>query len=76
MLGTRATPKKSSTGTMTKNARLVYATGVGRICPKCERYIELCCCKKPPAQPVAAAKNDGIVRVRLGYAAEASCTAK
>ena len=48
---------------MTKNARLVYSTGGGRICPKCERYLELCACREKPSPATSQEKNDGIVRV-------------
>jgi translation initiation factor 1 len=40
-------------------ARLVYSTGGGRVCPGCERPVAECSCRKePPPAP-----GDGIVRV-------------
>lgn len=45
------------------NARLVYSTGAGRLCPECGRALADCRCKRSqPARPVAP-KGDGIVRV-------------
>ena len=45
------------------NARLVYSSGQGRLCPECARPVGECRCKRSrPAQP-SAAKGDGIVRV-------------
>jgi translation initiation factor 1 len=52
-----------------KDSRLVYSTGVGRVCPECGRGTEACRCRRSkPAVPAAAAgapnaKRDGIVRV-------------
>jgi translation initiation factor 1 len=48
------------------NARLVYTTGQGRLCPECARPLTECRCKRSKAAvPAAAAapKGDGIVRV-------------
>ena len=47
------------------NARLVYSTGAGRLCPECARPLSECRCRRSrPAQAsVAPAKGDGIVRV-------------
>ena len=47
------------------NARLVYSTGQGRLCPECARPVAECRCRRSkPAQPSAsAARGDGIVRV-------------
>ena len=45
------------------NARLVYSSGQGRLCPECARPVGECRCRRSkPAQPIAA-KGDGIVRV-------------
>jgi translation initiation factor 1 len=45
------------------DARLVYSTGQGRLCPECARSIAECRCKRSkPAQP-AVPSGDGIVRV-------------
>ena len=41
------------------NHRLVYSSGAGRICPKCQKPHLSCICRK-----IAAAVTDGIVRVR------------
>jgi translation initiation factor 1 len=43
------------------NSKLVYSTESGNICPKCERQIKKCVCKKKQA---ADTKSDGIVRIR------------
>ncbi len=42
-----------------KNSRLVYSSGTGRICPKCERPHLACICKK-----AVSPAGDGIVRIR------------
>lgn len=39
----------------------VYVTGMGRLCPDCDRPIKECCCKQRKAQ---AATGDGRVRVQ------------
>lgn len=44
-----------------EDARTVYSTAVGRVCPDCGRPIAACACAKKPA----AAPGDGNVRVRL-----------
>jgi translation initiation factor 1 len=41
------------------NHRLVYSSGTGRVCPKCERPVAGCICKKS-----ISTAGDGIVRVR------------
>jgi len=47
------------------NARIVYSTGQGRLCPECARPVAECRCRRSrPAQPQAVVpKGDGIVRV-------------
>ncbi len=45
------------------NSRLVYSSGSGRICPKCEKYFEHCSCKQKAQQQAAGIKDDGVVRV-------------
>jgi translation initiation factor 1 len=47
------------------NARLVYSTGQGRLCPECARPMSDCRCRRSkPAQAASnAPKGDGIVRV-------------
>jgi translation initiation factor 1 len=44
------------------NARTVYTSESGRICPNCGRPIAQCACKQKPAQ---VSPGDGIVRVAL-----------
>lgn len=47
-------------------ARTVYTTESGRICPDCGRPIDACRCKKKQASPAArTGPNDGIVRVSI-----------
>jgi translation initiation factor 1 len=47
------------------NARPVYSTGTGRLCPECTRPLADCRCRRSrAARPEAAApRGDGIVRV-------------
>jgi translation initiation factor 1 len=48
------------------NARLVYSTGQGRLCPECARPLADCRCKRSKAAVPGAAAipgGDGIVRV-------------
>jgi translation initiation factor 1 len=48
------------------NARLVYSTGQGRLCPECARPLGDCRCKRSKAADPAAAvarKGEGVVRV-------------
>ena len=47
------------------NARLVYSTGQGRLCPECARPAAECRCRrsKPAQAPAIMAKGDGVVRV-------------
>jgi len=42
------------------NARLVYSSGTGRICPECGRAAIACTCRKKNSQPT----GDGVVRIR------------
>jgi translation initiation factor 1 len=42
------------------SAKLVYTSGVGRICPACSKPVVDCICHKPASR---AAKGDGVVRV-------------
>ena len=42
------------------NARLVYSSGSGRICPDCSRPAASCVCRKKQSPP----PGDGVVRVR------------
>lgn len=45
---------------MKDDARLVYSSEHGRICPECGKPAKACACKKGGERPV----GDGIVRVR------------
>lgn len=46
------------------NARLVYSTGPGRLCPECGRPTAECRCRRSKAAlPATAARGDGTVRV-------------
>ena len=49
--------------TMT-NTRLVYSTETGRICPKCQKPVASCTCKKKRPEPPPLFKPDGIIRIR------------
>jgi translation initiation factor 1 len=42
-----------------RNARLVYSTEHGRTCPRCNKSLDRCSCRKTSARPA----GDGIVRV-------------
>lgn len=42
-----------------KNARLVYSTEHGGICPVCKKKLDRCTCRKPVKQSA----GDGIVRI-------------
>lgn len=46
--------------TSSANARLVYSSADGRICPDCGKAVAACVCRKK----VSVAASDGIVRVR------------
>ena len=46
------------------NSRLVYSTETGRICPKCQKSVSKCTCKKKRAEPKSQFKSDGIIRIR------------
>lgn len=45
------------------NARLVYSSEGGRICPKCQKYFEHCSCKQSKQKETSPARQDGIIRV-------------
>ena len=49
-----------------KGTRLVYSTKKGRICPKCQKPVSSCTCKKkrgwPDPQPQF--KQEGIIRIQ------------
>ena len=46
------------------NTRLVYSTETGRICPKCQKPISSCTCKKKRPEPPPPFKSDGIIRIQ------------
>jgi translation initiation factor 1 len=46
------------------NTRLVYSTETGRICPKCQKPVSGCTCKKKQPVPPPQFKSDGIIRIR------------
>jgi translation initiation factor 1 len=46
------------------NSRLVYSTETGRICPKCQRQVSGCTCKKKRSEPQPQFKPDGTIRIR------------
>ena len=41
--------------------RVVYTTGIGRVCPECGKPVEACICRKQPTHRPA---GDGVVRIR------------
>lgn len=43
------------------HSRVVYTTGIGRVCPECGKSFDACVCRKQAAQRPA---GDGIVRIR------------
>lgn len=46
-----------------KDTRFVYSTETGRICPKCQRPVSDCTCKKKRPEPPPPFKPDGIIRI-------------
>ena len=46
---------------MPDNARTVYSTQTGRICPNCGQPVAACRCKRQPARSI----GDGVVRIFL-----------
>ena len=46
------------------NSRLVYSTESGKICPKCQKSISVCTCKKKKSRSQTNIKIDGIIRVQ------------
>jgi len=49
-----------------KNNHLVYSTETGRICPKCQKPVPGCTCKKKrmESDPQPQPKSDGIIRIQ------------
>ena len=46
------------------NSRLVYSTETGRICPKCQKPVEGCACKKKKTTTPSNIKSDGKIRIQ------------
>jgi len=46
------------------NSRLVYSTETGRICPKCQKSVSVCTCKKKRPELKSQIKSDGIILIR------------
>ena len=46
------------------NSRLVYSTDTGKICPKCQKPILKCSCKKKKPRSQTNIKIDGTIRVQ------------
>lgn len=47
-----------------KNSKLVYSTESGRICPRCQKPVSSCTCKKKGSKAKPQFKLDGIIRIR------------
>ena len=47
-----------------KDSRLVFSTETGCICPKCQKPVSSCTCKKNRPEPQPQFKPDGIIRIR------------
>jgi translation initiation factor 1 len=45
-------------------SRLVYSTETGKICPKCQKSISECTCKKKKSRSQTNIKYDGVIRVQ------------
>ena len=46
------------------NSPLVYSTESGKICPKCQKSIPVCTCKKKKSRSQTNKKYDGIIRIQ------------
>jgi translation initiation factor 1 len=46
------------------NTRIVYSTETGKICPKCQKPLLKCSCKKKHARSQTNIKIDGTIRVQ------------
>ena len=46
------------------NSPLVYSTESGKICPKCQKSIPVCTCKKKKSRSQTSIKYDGIIRIQ------------
>ena len=47
-----------------ENARLVYSTETGRVCPKCQKPVSKCTCKKKKPKTPSDSKSDGKIRIQ------------
>ena len=46
------------------NSRLVYSTEFGQVCPKCQKPVSECICKKIKPEAKLETKQDGVIRIR------------
>ena len=46
------------------NSRLVYSTETGRVCPKCQKPVSKCTCKKKKPKTPSGNKYDGKIRIQ------------
>jgi translation initiation factor 1 len=46
------------------NSRLVYSTETGRVCPKCQKPVSKCICKKKKPKTPSDIKSDGKIRIQ------------
>ena len=46
------------------NSQLVYSTESGEICPKCQKPVSECTCKKKKSRSQTNIKYDGIIRIQ------------
>ena len=46
------------------NSQLVYSTETGKICPKCQKPVSECTCKKKKSGSQTNIKIDGIIRIQ------------
>ena len=46
------------------NSRLIYSTEAGRVCPKCQKPVSKCRCKKKSPKPPSNVKYDGKIRIQ------------
>ena len=46
------------------NSRLVYSIEFGQVCPKCQKPVSECICKKKKPEAKLETKQDGVIRIR------------
>ena len=46
------------------NSRLVYSTETGSVCPKCQKPVSKCTCKKKKPKTPSNIKSDGKIRIQ------------